>query len=133
MFTVKKLGQILKKPNVEKTNSFYLVDVQNEVKRLEDRAMSLKNKAIVRTDRTVEEVRLEVGIIKISTQDTKRMMVDELCPFMNETRNLIEETRLTIDVYAKATRSNTRANEIGIRNQRSTFDIRFKYEPLRMG
>ena len=121
MFTVKKLGQILKKPKVEKTNSFYLNDVQNEVKRLEDRAMTLKNKAIVRTDTSVEKIRLEVEAIKISTQSTKRMMVQELSPVMNETRNLVRETRLIMDVYAKATRSDTQANDVGIRNHRSRF------------
>ena len=128
--TGKKIGKILKKPKVEKAKSFYLDDVRKEVKRLEGRAMTLKNEAFVRTNTSVEKIRLEVDIIKVSTQNTKRMMIEALCPGMHETRNLVRETLLTMDVYAKATRSGTRANEIGIRDQRSTFDIRLRHLPM---
>lgn len=106
---------MLKKPKVEKAKNFYLDNVQKEVKRLEDRAMTLKNKAIVRTNTSVEKIRLEVDIIKISTQNSQRMMIEALCPVMNETHNLVRETRWKMDVYAKATRSDLPTNGIGAR------------------
>ena len=115
ILTGEKIGKMLKKPKLEKAKNFSLDDVQKEVKRLEDRAMTLKNKAIVRTDTNVENIRLEVEIIKITTQNTERMMIEELRPIMNETRNLAQETRWKMDVYAKATKSSIPINGTGIR------------------
>ena len=53
----------------------------------------------------MEKTGAVVDIIRISTQTTERLMIEELCPVMNETRNLVQETRWKMDVYAKATRS----------------------------
>ena len=56
-----------------------------------------------------------VDILKFSTQNIERIMVEELRPVMNETHHLVRETRMTMEVYGKATRSNIQTNEIGLR------------------
>ena len=64
-----------------------------------------------------------VDTIKISTQRIERIMIDELRPAMNETRNLVQETRWKMDVYAKATRSDTQTNGIGTRKPEPYVEI----------
>lgn len=93
------------KPKTEKTNNFGLDVIQKEIKRLQDRATTLQSRAIVRTDANVEKTGAVVDIIRISTQTTERIMIEELRPVMNETRNLVQEILWKVDVYAKATRS----------------------------
>ena len=101
-------------PKTEKLNDIGLDAIQKEVKRLQGRATTLQSKAIVRTDANVEKTGSVVNKIKISTQSIERMMTEELRPVMNETRNLVRETRWRTDIYAEATRSDTHANAMGI-------------------
>ena len=100
-------------PNTEKPNDIGLDVIQKEVKRLQGRATTLQSKAIARTDANVEKTGSVVDRIKISTQSIERIMIEELRPIMNETRNLVRESRWKMDVYAKATRSDIQTDEIG--------------------
>ena len=102
-------------PKTEKPNDIGLDVIEKEVKRLRGRATTLQSKAIVRTDAKVEKTGHVVDIIKISTQNIERIMIEELRPVMNETRNLVRETRWKMDAYAKATRSNIPTIGVGIR------------------
>ena len=92
-------------PKTEKPNNFGLDVIQEEVKRLQDRATTLQSKAIVRTDANVEKTGAVVDIIKLSTQNIQSMLVKELCPVMHETRNLVQERHWRMDLYANATRA----------------------------
>ena len=85
-------------PNTEKPNDIGLDVIQKEVKRLQGRATTLQSKAIVRTDANVEKTGSVVDRIKISTQSIERIMIEELRPIMNETRNLVRESRWKMDV-----------------------------------
>ena len=136
VLTVKKVGKLLKQPKGENAN-FGLDDVQTELKTLEDRAMTLKNKAIVRTDtniqsmrpevetivaraqnieKTIEHSRPKIEIIELRAQNIEKM-IEKLAPVLTEMRSLLRETRLLMDAIAKATKSGIQINGIGIQKQ----------------
>ena len=114
---MKKIGKLLKKPKAEKAN-FGLDDVQIEVKRLGNRIMTLKNKAIVRVDTNIENIVLKVDKIEVRTQSLEKM-VEQFYPALNETRNLLRETRWEVATVAKAIESEIQTNVLGSPKQGS--------------
>ena len=111
VLTEKKIGKLLKKPKGEKVN-FGLDDVQTEVKRLGNRIMTLKNKAIVKVDTNVENIGLKVDKIEVRTQSLEKM-VEQFYPTLNETLNLLRETRWEVGTVAKAVKSEIQTNVFG--------------------
>ena len=102
-------------PKTGKPKDIGLEDIKKEIKRLQGRATTLQSKAIVRTDANVEKTGSMVDMLQVSTQNIERIMIEELRPVMNETYCLVRETRLTMEVYGKATRSNIQTSAIGLR------------------
>ena len=114
-------------PKTEKPDNFGLDVIQKELKRLQDRATTLQSQAIVRTDANVEKTGAVVDIIKITTQSIEKIMIEEIRPVMNETRNLVRETRWRTDVHAKALRSCDQPNGIVIPEPETHVEPRAAY------
>ena len=93
---------MLKKPKMEEPNDIGLNAIQKEVKRLQARATTLQSQAIVRTDANMEKTASVVDVINISTQSIERMTIEELCPAIIETHNLVRETHWKVGAFALA-------------------------------
>ena len=87
---------------MEEPNDIGLNVIQKEVKRLQARATTLQSQAIVRTDANMEKTGSVVDVINISTQSIERMIIEDLCPAIIETHNLVRETHWKVGAFALA-------------------------------